>query len=95
MKALGVEKVVKGEPFLEISDKKVIKEKSNITSNKMKFINYFDAFLKKGILFISSEDRTMHQIRSPIFSKDGYLGMDAKALRDLIKKQKKNKKKNK
>jgi hypothetical protein len=91
MKALGVEKAINGE-LLKISDKKVVKKESNITTDKMKFVNYFDAFLKKGILFISSEDRTMHQIRSPIFSKDGYLGMDAKALRDLIKKQKKGKK---
>ena len=94
MKALGVEKVLGAEkaPFLEIY-KNGFKEESNLTSNKMKFFNYFDAFLKKGILFISTEDRDMHQIRSPIFSKDGYLGMDAKALRDLISKQKKNQKK--
>ncbi len=95
MKALGVEKAIKGEPFLKISDENVIKEESSITSNKMKFVNYFDAFLKKGILFISAEDTDMHQIRSPIFSKDGYLGMDAKALRELISKQKKTRKKNK
>jgi len=96
MKALGVEKALKGEgeeePFLQIH-KNSIEEDSNLTSNKMKFVNYFDAFLKKGILFIGSEDRDMHQIRSPIFSKDGYLGMDAKALRELISKQKKNQKK--
>ena len=93
MKALGVEKVLGAEkaPFLEIH-KNVIEEESHLTSNKMKFVNYFDAFLKKGILFISSDDRDMHQIRSPIFSKDGYLGMDAKALRELITKQKKSKK---
>ncbi len=96
MKALGVEKAIKRdgieEPFLRIH-KNGINEESSITSNKMKFVNYFDAFLKKGILFISSDDRDMHQIRSPIFSKDGYLGMDAKALRELITKQKKNQKK--
>ncbi|QEE16361.1 hypothetical protein DSAG12_02191 [Promethearchaeum syntrophicum] len=96
MKALGVEKALKGEgeeePFLQIH-KNSVEEESNLTSNKMKFINYFDAFLKKGILFIGSEDRDMHQIRSPIFSKDGYLGLDAKALRELISKQKKSKKK--
>ncbi len=94
MKALGVEKAISGEgidePFLEIY-KNGIEKKSNLTSNKMKFVNYFDAFLKKGILFISSEDRDMHQIRSPLFSKDGYLGMDAKALRELITKQKQKK----
>ena len=98
MKALGVEKAIKREgivePFLRIH-KEGIKEESSITSNKMKFVNYFDAFLKKGILFIGAEDTDMHQIRSPIFSKDGYLGMDAKALRELIKKQKKKEKKNK
>ncbi|MHA1720281.1 MAG: hypothetical protein ACTSXK_12220, partial [Promethearchaeota archaeon] len=57
MKALGVEKVINGdEPFLEIY-KNGIKKESTLTSNKMKFVNYFDAFLKKGILFISSEGR--------------------------------------
>ncbi len=95
MKALGVEKAIKGEPLLKISDANVVNGESNLTSNKMKFVNYFDAFLKKGILFISAEDTDMHQIRSPIFSKDGYLGMDAKALRKLITKQKKIEKKTK
>ena len=92
MKALGVEKVIKGEPFIEIY-KNGIKEESNLTSNKMKFVNYFDAFLKKGILFISSEDRTIKKNIDKTSTKDGYLGMDAKALRDLITKQKKTKKK--
>ncbi|WP_457556745.1 hypothetical protein [Candidatus Harpocratesius sp.] len=54
-------------------------------SDTMHFQNYIDGFLKKGILFISDEDKSMNRIRAKEYAEQGYLGIDMDALRKFIK----------
>jgi hypothetical protein len=94
MKALGVEQAINTEDdplvklYQEDEGDTEPSEKPEISDiDTPKFKNYFDQFLKKGILFIVDDDkRDMKKIRSPIYSKDGYLGLDLEILREQMEK---------
>ena len=88
MKALNVEKVLDSEDaILKITEN----NKAALIEEPLKFREYFDAFLKKGILFISEEEKSMGSIRHPIYSKDGFLGLDMDLIRDKLEKNNRNK----
>jgi hypothetical protein len=91
LKALGVEEEIydKEQPLVKLhkkeSSKQAPTENEAYAEEKMKFVNYFDGFLKKGILCIVDEGfNNINEIRSPIYSKEGYLGLDLKKLRELF-----------
>ncbi|MHA1776815.1 MAG: hypothetical protein ACTSWC_08560 [Promethearchaeota archaeon] len=58
----------------------------DLIQDKLEFHNYINGFLKKGMLFISDEDKSMMRIRSPEYAEQGYLGIDMEALREFIRK---------
>jgi hypothetical protein len=87
MKALNVEDTLEGNgEILEIAEQ----EQDNLIEQPLKFKEYFDAFLKKGILFLSDQEKSMGNIRTPIYSKDGFLGLDMDLIRGQIEKKTKN-----
>ena len=77
----GMKADTKELPLIQVYDEPTTE---NITVDRMKFATYFDNFLKKGIFFISDEEKAMKSIRSPLYSKKGYLGIDMEALRNLM-----------
>ncbi|WP_371803836.1 hypothetical protein [Candidatus Lokiarchaeum ossiferum] len=77
----GMKADTKEMPLIQIYDEPTAE---NLTVDRMKFATYFDDFLKKGIFFISDEEKAMESIRSPLYSKEGYLGIDMEALRNLM-----------
>ncbi len=81
MKALKVEEAMEtSDSLLKITEQ----EPGKLVEEPLKFKEYFDAFLKKGILFISDEEKSMGAIRTPIYSKGGYLGLDMELIRKII-----------
>ncbi len=72
-----------GDSLLELHDEPPA---DDFVSDRMEIQNYFDGFLKKGILFIGDENKSMDRIRSPEYAKDGFLGIDMEALRKFLKK---------
>ena len=70
-------------PLIQIHDEQPTED---LTTDRMKFAPYYENFLKKGIFFISDDEKAMESIRSPLYSKKGYLGIDLKVLRKLLSK---------
>ena len=93
MKALNVEETIKKEGSILTISKSIEKtmeeqeEESKTVAEPLQFKKFFDSYLKRGIVFISDESHTMKQIRSPLFSKEGYLGLDLDLIQELIKKK--------
>ncbi|MHA1610499.1 MAG: hypothetical protein ACTSYU_00480 [Promethearchaeota archaeon] len=71
-----------GDPLIKLHDES---PSDVFLTDRMEIQNYFDGFLKNGILFIGDEDKAMERIRSPEFSQDGSLGIDMEALRKFFK----------
>lgn len=72
-----------GEPLVHTYDETPTED---LVTDKLQFHNYIDGFLKKGMLFIGDEDKSMMRIRSPEYAEQGYLGIDMESLREFIRK---------
>ncbi len=92
MKAVGIEQGIQeiNAPLIELNEDELDVDRASFTE-KMKIVSFFDEFSKKGLLCIVDESKeNLKRIRSPLYSKQGYLGLDMEALRELIANQQKN-----
>ena len=86
MKALNVDDATNTQdnPMLDFSPQ----EDVDAPDEKMKFYSYFEEFLKKGILCIFDESRnSVDNFRLPIYSQEGYLGLDLEAIKKYLQNQ--------
>ena len=100
MKALKVEEAIQSDEDALLTlynhhseeNEKIADQTDGFFKDRMKFVTYFDAFLKKGIFLLLNDDGPMNHLRSPLYSKDGFLGFDMDAVREYIasKKDKKS-----
>ena len=82
MKAVGIEQVYSRNqcPLIELNEDELDVDRAS-SAEKMKIVSFFEGFLKKGLLCIVDESKeNLKRIRSPLYSKQGYLGLDMESL---------------
>ena len=71
-------------PLIELNEDELDVDRASFTE-KMKIVSFFDEFLKKGLLCIVDESKeNLKRIRSPLYSKQGYLGLDMEVFVNLL-----------